>query len=154
MKTCAKPNCYNPIWSHKFCKYHQHLRTDKDKPISPLLKTKLKHNASGEGILFASIINSRPHISFISGLDIFIIDGTITHSNCHHVLPKGQYPDYRLLDKNIILITKEEHNLVHAGTEKLREAYSKRILAENGLVVDWNKLYQLKEKLKLEYENL
>ena len=36
-KLCNAESCYNPRWGKGYCKYHQHLRTDKKpKPIRPI----------------------------------------------------------------------------------------------------------------------
>ena len=129
------------------------MRTDKkDKPIK---KTPIKRNykPTGEGILFKGIIETRRNYSFLSGLYITEIDGTIDHNNCHHVLNKKDYPNFRLYDRNIILITREEHDLIHAGTKEKRENYAKKIFDEYGLIVHWEKLEELKQILINEYKN-
>ena len=127
MKTCSAPiECNNPVFSHGFCARHQHLRRDqkwidsqnkqheKKKGYSTIKQK--PHNATGEGVLFAALINTRPHVSFISGLPI----PDISYQNCAHILPKGQnkYPRYKLLDRNIVFLTMQEHFLYDSGTEK------------------------------------
>jgi len=38
-KLCNADGCYNPRWGKGFCKYHQHLRTDKkQKTPNPIAK--------------------------------------------------------------------------------------------------------------------
>lgn len=40
-KLCTADKCYNNVWGKGFCKFHQHLRTDKkQKVISPLSQKK------------------------------------------------------------------------------------------------------------------
>jgi hypothetical protein len=157
MRTCKADNCNNNVFGTDrdtglgYCGSHQYLRTDKKKKNMQRALIRVARKVTGEGIFFNSLIASRPHISFISGLDIDFIDGTTNFKNCLHVLPKGQYPKFRLLDKNIVFGTFEEHILVDQGNEKQREAYSERIEAEYGLIVDWTKLKDLKEKLLKEY---
>jgi hypothetical protein len=119
---------------------------------SPKKKTysKILRKASGEGILFKAIWDTRPHESFISG--VHLGDEAKAHFFAH-LLPKGQYPKYRLLDRNIVLLSMEEHAMLDAGTEAHREMYVKFMLANHGVVVDWNKLSTLVEELKQEYNN-
>lgn len=153
MKKCKIDNCENNCFGGLYCRNHQYMRTDKkDKPIK---KTPIKRNykPTGEGILFDSIISTRRPISFISGLNIKDIDGIINHNNCHHVLNKKDYERFRLYDRNIILITKYEHHLIHNGTEEQREKYVKEVMSEYGVVVHWEKLEELKQILINEYKN-
>ena len=112
--------------------------------------SKILRKASGEGILFKAIWDTRPHVSFISG--VHLGDEAKAHFFAH-LLPKGQYPKYRLLDRNIVLLSMEEHAMLDAGTEAHREMYVKFMLANHGVVVDWNKLFTLVEELKQEYNN-
>lgn len=111
------------------------------------------YKPTGEGALFDSIISTRRPISFISGLNIKDIDGIVNHNNCHHVLNKKDYGKFRLYDRNIILITKYEHHLIHNGTEEQREKYVKDVMSEYGVVVHWEKLEELKQILINEYKN-
>ena len=147
MKKCKFDTCDNNVFGGLYCRNHQYMRTDKkDKPIK---KTPIKRNykPTGEGALFDSIISTRRPISFISGLNIKDIDGIINHNNCHHVLNKKDYEKFRLYDRNIILITKYEHHLIHNGTEEQREKYVKEVMSEYGVVVHWEKLEELKQIL-------
>ena len=97
------------------------------------------------------VLSTRRPISFISGLNIKDIDGIINHNNCHHVLNKKDYDKFRLYDRNIILITKYEHHLIHNGTEEQREIYVKEVMSEYGVVVHWEKLEELKQILINDY---
>lgn len=152
MKKCNYDKCENNCFGGGFCRYHQHLRTDKK--LKPINKTRIKRNykPTGEGILFKSIIETRRNYSFLSGLNIVDIDGVIDNNNCHHVLNKKDYPDFRLYDRNIILITKEEHSLIHFGTIDKRKEYEKRIMELYGMAVHWEKLEQIKNELITEYK--
>ena len=152
-KTCQANGCSRDVFSHGYCQKHGYMRTD-DKYLSKKNEPKkvytIKKNTkpSGEGLLFQVILSTRRHISFISGLPI----ENCNHSNCHHVLPKKDYEEFRLLDRNIILVTQSEHMLIHAGTEDQRKKYSKQIFDEHGLIVHWEKLEQLKLLLLDEYK--
>lgn len=98
----------------------------------------------GQKALFLSIWNSRPRISFISGIPLG--DEAMPH-HFAHVIPKGTYSRFRLYDKNIVLLTPEEHTLYDFGSEEQREQYTRLTGA------DWNKLYELREELIKEYNS-
>ena len=154
MKICNYENCGNNVFGGGYCKFHQYLRKDKkDKPIK---KTPIKRNykPTGEDALFSTIIGTRRNYSFLSGLNIVDIDGVINNNNCHHVLYKKDYPDLRLYDRNIILITREEHTLIHFGTIEKRKEYDKRIIELYGKIVHWEKLDELKNELINEYKKI
>jgi hypothetical protein len=117
------------------------------KPYSSI-KTKPKE-ATGEKVLFTALINTRKHVSFISGLPISNID----HNNCVHVLAKGKnkYPKFKLYDKNIVFLTREEHHLYDNGTHDQRKDYTASQFLRNNIIVDWKKLFDLRDELKKEY---
>ena len=51
----------------------------------------------------------------------------------------------KIYEKNIVLLTHDEHTLFDFGTEEQREQYARLTGA------DWNKLYNLREELLREY---
>lgn len=156
-KTCKCEGCNNPVFSNLYCQRHQYMRTDEKyltKQAQPkkvyVIKKKvytLKRNATptGEAVIFREIAVERPLISFISGLRV---KGVV--SNFAHVLAKGKFPHYRLHKPNIVLLTEKEHELFDAGTEEQREKY-KVTMGQGGVVVNWDKLYQLRDELKQTY---
>ena len=159
MKECDEPGCQNRVWSHKKCSRHQHKRTDekylskKNEP-KKVYSIKIKPKTDNtEQILMNGIIATRRHVSFISGLNIDIVDDTTTYDNCTHVLAKGQnkYPAFKLFDKNIVLLTKEEHHLFDNGTDLGRKKYANELL-DSGIIVHWEKIFTLAEILKDEYK--
>ena len=100
-----------------------------------------KRKPTGELELFKEIWEERIHISFLSGTPIKYFD-----VKCFaHVLNKGKYPKFRLNKDNIVLLTPTEHNLLDAGTQLARDKYA--FITES----NWEKITNLKEKLKLEY---
>lgn len=163
-KTCQAPDCINPSQSHGFCFRHGYLRKD-EKYLKSLNKPKKIYNIprtppkndfkpTGEGLLFSTILDTRKHISFVSSQDIDKIDGFLDHNNCHHVLyPKDDYKKFRLYDKNIVLVTKYEHWLIHDGGIERRTKYTTE-MAKNGIIVNWDKLYALREELFEEHKLL
>ena len=129
-------------------------KKEKKKPV-PLKRTAIRKQfkASGEGALFDDILNTRKHLSFVSGLPIDIIDNVTDHSNCHHVLfPKDTYKRFRCYKKNIILVTKYEHWLIHSGGIERRKKYVQEISIMYGKKVDWEKLDNLRADLYFLHE--
>jgi hypothetical protein len=90
---------------------------------------------TGEAAMFNAIWQTRPHKSQLSGKPIH----NPMPGNFAHLHAKGKRPDLRLLDKNIILLTTEEHTLLDAGTIAKREAYAK----DNNC--DWEVIETLKQ---------
>lgn len=101
----------------------------------------MKKKPTGEGKFLDSILETREHLSFISGLPI---EGS--RANCAHVLPKGAYPELKYDPENIVLLTWKEHQLFDQATEQEQNNYRVRMLA-SGHEVNWQKLYELKERL-------
>jgi hypothetical protein len=99
------------------------------------VKAKVKH--TGEGLLFQTLFQIRHHVSFITGEPI----PDISHYNCHHVLSKSAFSQFRLLDRNIVFLSREEHDTYHAS------GWSYLVTLHPG----WVKLKMLYEELKQEY---
>lgn len=104
-------------------------------------KKPFKHvkKATGEAIVFQMIWDTRPHKSFIS--DALIREGKA--SNFLHVLPKGKnkYPEFKLLKKNIVLGTDEEH-FIWDNARHLINPNDK----------GWQKMFALEEELISDYK--
>ncbi len=114
------------------CDYHNKLRKGKER--LPIGSRKPAKKPTGELALFQAIWATRRRVSFLSGKPL----GEFNVCYFAHVISKKQWPKGRLTDKNIILLTPEEHNLYDQGTEEQRAKYG----------YDWSKIYQLKEQLK------
>jgi len=134
-KTCTADNCSFPVFGGRYCKRHQYLRTDKNFTSLKRKSMKPAFKPSGEKILFDTILATRPHKSQLSGKKINNPD----HKNCAHLWPKGKYPEFRLLDINICILTFEEHFLFDQGTAEQRQKYAR----ENNC--DWNVIERLKQ---------
>jgi hypothetical protein len=107
-----------------------------------------KRKNSGQYEMFLEIWEEREHVSFISGKNLErYANGQQFVWLFAHVLGKGAYPKYKLNKDNVVLLTPDEHVLYDAGTLVQREKYER----EN--VCDWNRLYNLQEKLKHGYHN-
>ena len=97
---------------------------------------------TGEKILFEAIWNTRKRVSFLDGKPL----GDCAYAwNFAHVLrkAKGHYPKFKLLDRNIILLTKRQHELYD---ENVRNP---EFLIEKD--VRWKKIFELREELRNEY---
>jgi len=142
------------ILPNKYCQEGNQERLDARKPKKPvnwakprqkpLKRTPLryKRKATGEGILFESIWNSRPHKSFLTGENL----GEDAYAWFFaHVLrkAKGHYPGFKLYDKNIILLTKEQHDLWDGYFRKPEILLKKDPL--------WQKVFDLERELKEQY---
>lgn len=82
---------------------------------------KKKFKTTGERAVFVRIWNKRPHVSEISGTKLKPIDHPQWHFQFGHILGKGLYPHYRLLEENIMLLTVEEHFQQTNQTHKCHE---------------------------------
>lgn len=120
MKKCKAEGCNYNVFSHGYCQRHGHLRTD-DKAMGlknvvsktyniPKTKIKAKFKApSGQLDLFKTMWSEMPHVSELSGDKLMMFD-----VNCfHHILTKGAYPKFLLFKPNIILLTRNEHRMIH-----------------------------------------
>jgi len=119
-KTCSK-NCEG-----EYCFSH--------KPRKPLAQSKF--NKSGFSAVnaqeinemrdfFLLIWNKRPHHSQIS-MDYLGREPMSTFF--HHILPKEKYPEARLDEENIILLTLDEHTTVESDMYKYPEINNRREL--------------------------
>jgi len=74
-----------------------------------------------------------------------VVSGLPLHFNVSifaHVLSKKQFPNYRLTDKNIQLLTPLEHHLWDQGTDEQRQKYAK---VHNA---DWSILHKISDELR------
>jgi hypothetical protein len=175
-KRCKHGNCKAPVFSHNYCKIHQRDRTDekwiatKDK-IKPRKRTHVKVDPKYKDIdiicstkvgrvseilctlteLYKQLWDTRPHVSFLSDIEINIPEGSDWWFNIFaHVLAKAlnKYPKYKLYAPNIIFLTPEEHRLLDFGTNEQRLKYAEEHNCS------WNKIYNLAEELKSSYPNI
>ena len=131
------------------CRYHYWKHRDKVKQNKkPLSERSIQ--GTGEKKMFQEIWKTREHISFLSRKGLNVYDGTKFWYSCFaHVLPKGKYPKLKINPENIVLLTPEEHRLLDQGTEDQRKKYQ-----QENYYADWDKIFKLKDKLKLKYKNL
>jgi hypothetical protein len=117
-KTCGK-NC-----DGEYCFQH--------KPRKPLTANKgfnvVKKEPAVQKIsemrdFFLQIWKKRPHLSEVSGLPLV---GEPLHIYFHHILPKEKYPEARLDEENIILLTLDEHSNVESDMYRYEEVNNRR----------------------------
>lgn len=72
---------------------------------------------------FLSIWKTKPHRSEISGVSLGKEPSTAFF---HHILPKSKYPEARLDEENIILLTLEEHDNVENDMYRYEEVNQRR----------------------------
>ena len=154
LKICKRCNRQRLIWARGMCYTCDAKTKQENGTFKSIKKVPLKtiYKPTGQKILFETLISIRKHISFVSELKI----APINHGNCCHVLAKGQnkYPKFKLYDKNIVFLTIKEHHLFDNGTEEQRKQYARDLWELNKIVVNWEKLYQLRDELLFEYSEL
>ena len=72
---------------------------------------------------FVEIWNKRPHKSEVSGT---YLGNEPLSTFFHHILPKNKYPEARLDEENIILLTLNEHDQVESDLYKFEEVNKRR----------------------------
>jgi thymidylate synthase ThyX len=129
MKACEHPTCSYPVFSHRFCGAHQKLRTD-EKYLKAQRKAQEKRYSSrkkivrdmsfgfkGEAEMFESIWQDRLHVCEFTGERLDKFYGTDLWFSCFmHILPKGQFPLWRLNPENVRLGAPDFHTILHNGT--------------------------------------
>jgi hypothetical protein len=112
MKNCSIDNCTNPVWSKGTCKNHQVKK--------PLAKTSGISNKKAKIVsnndqfiemrqFFLKIWSTRLHKSEVSGE---YLGREAMSTYFHHILPKEKYPEAKLDEENIVLLSLEEHTNV------------------------------------------
>ena len=104
------------------------------KPRKPLPKWRIKPSLTAKKVVndgksiqmkefFLSIWKTKPHRSEISGVPLGKEPSTAFF---HHILPKSKYPEARLDEENIILLTLEEHDNVENDMYRYEEVNRRR----------------------------
>lgn len=159
LKICIDCNLPKFIWAHgrcKECDVRFKMKNPKHRkpelpPVALCEDEDIKE--IGQLDIFEEIWYERDRVSFISGENLEHYFDTPFFVNLFaHVLAKAKnkYPKFKLYKKNIVLLSPREHSLFDQGTMDLREKY-RREMAEQGIIVDWDKLFDLFIELKEEY---
>ncbi|HRG29357.1 MAG TPA: hypothetical protein PLJ00_15775 [Chitinophagales bacterium] len=89
----------------------------------PAVTKKPKRKITGERALFREIIAERGARSEISGEPLITDENNKFWVNQFlHILPKSNYPECRLLKENIMLGTKEEHDVQTKRPDKIKNS--------------------------------
>ena len=167
MKTCLFDCCELPVFSHGYCKRHQHMRIDDKKPKQPSFKpckpqsikkgtnTKAKENNGfktqlqrsfgfdNQKQMFEFIWLNRPHICALSGQDLNKVPNERIHWCMAHILNKKNYPFFKLKEDNILLIHPDVHQIVDNFTSDI---------PQKNPDVDFGLWFKLVEQKKEEYK--
>ena len=128
-KTCGK-NC-----DGEYCFLHKPRKQlmSKGKPmrkvrlgiLSEELIDECKKELAEMHLFFLEIWKKKPHKSEISGT---YLGSEALSTYFHHILPKGKYPEAMFDEKNIILLTWEEHDQVEMDPTRYEEVNKRREL--------------------------
>lgn len=115
------------------------------KSVSPIAKTKKPlppKKVTGEGAMFKAIWSKHKHISFIRDEQGKYINlGNDAYAwNFAHVLCKKDYPHFRLYDRNIVLLTQEQHYFWDQARHQIKDD------------PEWKPMFALEAELKEEYK--
>ncbi len=137
-KVCKGCGHEDYVWSHGLCKQ---CAAKNYKPSS-FIKQKA-NSPTGEKAMFDMIWEASPHLSYVSGTPLDRWEHSPLYVNMFsHILPKGKYPLARLDERNIVLLTPQEHIDWHSYTKE-------KLLSKDPR---WIKVFELYDKLKEEYD--
>lgn len=128
-KKCNYDNCDNPAWSEGFCKNHSspskamkstRMISTVDK-MKPLQRKNNERQAMYE--LFMILWKKRGNKSEVSGETIY---GEPSSAHFHHILPKFKYPEAKMDEENIIIMTMDEHDTVEKDMYRYVEVSRRR----------------------------
>ncbi len=91
--------------------------------------------------LFNHIWNTRPHVSEVSGEELFQKGHRQWHWQFSHILGKGLYGGFKLREDNIVLITPDEHYIWGNQSYKIRSDPK------------WRWVFEKYDQLKIEYHS-
>lgn len=138
------------IGTDKYCQEGNKVRLEArrgKKVIKPLKRSnyQYKKKPTGERPLFETIWNTRKRVSFLNGKPL----GDDAYSwYFSHLLrkAKGHYPKFKLYDKNIILLTRSQHDLFDNNVRN-----PEFLIAKDPR---WQKVFDLRDVLLKEYGEL
>jgi hypothetical protein len=119
-KTCGKKCDKEYCFQHKPRKRIPTSNLTKSVKKEPLIRQTLEMQE-----FFLHIWKKKPHKSEISGTSL---GSEALSTYFHHILPKGKYPEAMFDEKNIILLTWEEHDQVETDPTRYDEVNKRREL--------------------------
>ena len=131
-KVCGRNSESEYCFQHKLNKNLSSINSNWEKPALTMKKkvSAGKSSQNKDHLFFEKIWKKRPHRSEISGK---YLGKTASSGYFHHILPKSKYPEIRMDEENIILLTLDEHANVESDMYK------------------YEKINQIREKLKTKY---
>ena len=135
------------IYAKKMCQKHYN-DLQREKYIQKKHQ-KIPNNSpfSSEVELFEYLWATPPQKSFLTGEPIKISrDNDLWYSIFAHVLPKGKYPQFRLMTWNIVFLNpcRKDGRSEHHAFDQMSKSDRERFLPN----CDWEKLYKYEEKLR------
>ena len=100
------------------------LRRTPLRKFKKALPSKGKSSPNKDHLFFMEIWKKRPHRSEISGV---YLGKEPSSAFFHHILPKNKYPEVRMDEENIILLTLDEHADVESDMYKFDIINQRRI---------------------------
>ena len=100
------------------------LRRTPLRKFKKALPSKGKSSPNKDHLFFMEIWKKRPHRSEISGV---YLGKEPSSAFFHHILPKNKYPEVRMDEENIILLTIDEHADVESDMYKFDIINQRRI---------------------------
>ena len=100
------------------------LRRTPLRKFKKALPSKGKSSLNKDHLFFMEIWKKRPHRSEISGV---YLGKEPSSAFFHHILPKNKYPEVRMDEENIILLTIDEHADVESDMYKFDIINQRRI---------------------------
>jgi len=159
MKQCKDPQCTLGVFGGDYCKRHQYKRSDLKRLQPRSTKIKTNHKPSGvigskrliqqsfgfvtQKEMFEWVWANREHKCQFTGEDLNKVPKWKWHWCFLHVLPKGQYPLWKLNPHNIVLGWPEFHAAADNFTEDERTKHP---------TWDFGGWFELQDKLKQEYK--
>lgn len=128
VKLCKIEGCNNSIWSKGVCKNHT-PKKPMSKGVFQQIRDKgpnvptFQKNVNEMREFFLDIWSKRLHKSEVSGKQLGREPLSIYF---HHILAKEKYPQARLDEENIIILTLDEHTNVENDMYKYEEINKRR----------------------------
>ena len=120
-KLCKSEGCKQRVWSGGMCKNHVPKKTT-------LSSSPRKYNVDDILVMqefFLSIWKKKKHRSEVSNI---YLGKEPMSTYFHHILPKEKYPQAKLDEDNIILLSLDEHTNVESDMYKYEEVNRRRQL--------------------------
>lgn len=136
-QTCLSPE--DKAWL-----YEQKKAKAKGYAKKTLANKRANYEPTGELDFFNILAKDRPHVCYITGTPI---TGGIKPINCLHVLPKGQYPAWRLNPRNIVFAQAQCHVDEHSQPRSVLEA------RDDTHGTRWKDYFKMQDEFKQEYKN-